>query len=416
MSAEFTGERVIPGQVDINLWNEHVARYAFAARLSRGRRVLDIGCGTGYGSAELASNAASVIGIDLAANAVDFARQTYPLRNLKWLQGSATALPFRDASFDLVVAFEVIEHLQEQQKLIDEARRLLAPGGQFIVSTPNRLYYAESRRSSGPNPFHEHEFEYEEFQQALRSAFPHVSIFLEDHTEGILFKSVGARGSADVRLEGADGRPQDANFFIAVCAMTTQTGAPTFVYLPSSANLLKERGTHIARLEGELAMKDAWLAEARAVHQQLVEVHRLQTEELQERNLWAQQLNEKVKTAGVRIDELQQELAREQSAAREMAEAYAGKVLELEHENAAKTEWALETERRLGAELQGKCDELAHCVELLDRAEKTVEERTNWALDLERRRAALEEKLGLIQGSRWIKLGRTFGLGPELRD
>jgi len=77
--AEFTGERLIPGQVDVDLLNEHLARYAFAARLAHGKRTLDAGCGAGYGSAELAGHADSVTGADVASEAVDFARAHYSL-------------------------------------------------------------------------------------------------------------------------------------------------------------------------------------------------------------------------------------------------------------------------------------------------------------------------------------------------
>src|SRR5215470_2202642 len=84
--AEFTGERVIPGEVDIDLMNEHLARYTFAARLARGKRVLDAGCGTGYGSAELAHAAVAVVGIDCAIEAVSFARANYRLPNLQFEQ------------------------------------------------------------------------------------------------------------------------------------------------------------------------------------------------------------------------------------------------------------------------------------------------------------------------------------------
>ena len=70
---EFTGERVIPGQVNDDLWSEHVARYAFARRYAQGKRVLDAGCGTGYGSAELAQSAAEVTGVDIAADAIEYA-------------------------------------------------------------------------------------------------------------------------------------------------------------------------------------------------------------------------------------------------------------------------------------------------------------------------------------------------------
>src|SRR5262249_57123529 len=86
--AEFTGERVIPGQVDIDLLNEHIARYAFAARLARGKRVLDAGCGAGYGSAELARWAQSVTGVDVSCEAIDFARENYPLPNVRFEQAS----------------------------------------------------------------------------------------------------------------------------------------------------------------------------------------------------------------------------------------------------------------------------------------------------------------------------------------
>src|SRR5580704_8665617 len=105
MEMEFTGERVIPGQVDVDLLNEHLARYTFAARLARGKRVLDAGCGTGYGTAELAQAADHVIGIDCAAEAIEFARANYRLPNLAFEQGSCTQLPYPDGSFDLVVAF-----------------------------------------------------------------------------------------------------------------------------------------------------------------------------------------------------------------------------------------------------------------------------------------------------------------------
>ena len=109
---EFTGERVIPGQVNDDLWSEHVARYAFASGFAEGKRVLDAGCGAGYGSAELAQTALQVTGFDIAPDAVEYARSTYPLPNLLFAAASCTATPFPPNSFELVVAFEVIEHLR----------------------------------------------------------------------------------------------------------------------------------------------------------------------------------------------------------------------------------------------------------------------------------------------------------------
>src|ERR1051326_4094379 len=184
---EFTGERVIPGQVDVDLMNEHRARYAFAARLARGKRVLDAGCGSGYGSAELALVAHTVTGADVAPEAIDFARANYHHLNLFFEQASCSDLPHPDGAFDVVTTFEVIEHLEDWRGFLLEARRVLASSGQFIVSTPNKLYYRESRGPNGSNRFHVHEFEYEEFRSELKLVFPHIAMFFENHIEGVSF-------------------------------------------------------------------------------------------------------------------------------------------------------------------------------------------------------------------------------------
>jgi len=159
--SEFTGERVIPGQVNDDLWAEHVARYALATRFAQGRRVLDLGCGTGYGTADLAQAASAAVGVDLAPDAISYALRHFP--SVRFLECSASAVPFPPASIDLVTAFEVIEHLQDWRALLAEAQRVLDPNGLLIVSTPNKRYYAEARAKSGPNPFHEHEFAFQEF-------------------------------------------------------------------------------------------------------------------------------------------------------------------------------------------------------------------------------------------------------------
>ena len=419
--AEFTGERVIPGQVDADLLNEHLARYAFAARLSRRKQVLDAGCGAGYGSAELARSAASVLGIDSSAEAIAFARAQYPAPNLRFEEADCTALPAADGSIDLVVSFEVIEHLQDWRGFLREARRVLSPAGQFIVSTPNKRYYSESRGCSGPNPFHVHEFEFEEFRAELGEVFPHVSLFLENHTEGVVFQpaSTQSESTADVRVDEAGSAPEDSHFFLAVCASRPQTGAPTFVYVPRVANVLRERERHIALLERELETKNQWLNRATTELAQLNEDHqavlaqfRKQIAESEERARWAERLSLDLEERGARIAQLQTEFAAEQAAAREVTEAYEAKLRELEQENEAKTHWALETEARLGKELEDKCRELAACVELLHQAEQTIEARTAWSNKLQTEVSDLNQQVSLMKESRWFKLGRKFGLGP----
>jgi SAM-dependent methyltransferase len=418
--AEFTGERLIPGQVDVDLLNEHLARYAFAARLAHGKRVLDAGCGAGYGSAELAGQADSVTGADLAAEAVDFAREHYRLPNLAFEQASCERLPHPDACFDLVVAFEVIEHLDRWREFLLEARRVLAPGGQLIVSTPNKLYYTESRGVHGANPFHVHEFDFEEFRGALESVFPHVTLFLENHVEGVTFQPYHAGDTVETRVDAGDPLPDDSHFFVAVCAHRPQVGNPTFVYVPRAANVLRERERHIALLDAELGQKNQWLAKAQ---QDLAEFELQQRKllaELEQSNQWAEALNRELAERRARVDELQQQLAREQEnaqaqihrfeqeLAREQENAQA-QISRLEQELAQKIEWA----RNIDASLEKEVAEKKHAVDLLHATEAELADRTAWAQSLAGEVARVSTQLTLYQASRWVRLGKKVGLGPE---
>jgi SAM-dependent methyltransferase len=415
--AEFTGERLIPGQVDVDLLNEHMARYTFAARLARGKRVLDAGCGAGYGSAELAHTAASVVGVDVAPEALDYARANYRLPNLSFVQASCASLPHPDSSFDLVVAFEVIEHLENFSALLLEARRVLAPNGQFIVSTPNKLYYTESRGPEGANPFHVHEFEFDEFRSELKHVFPHVSLFLENHVEGVSFQPHEHGPTVEVRVDAGEAPPDESHFFVAVCAHRPQMGNPTFVYIPRTGNVLREREHHIAALEGELDLKNGWLrkaeqdlAEFDRQHQELLALFRRQKEELERSNEWAQSVNRDLLQARDRIVQLQEELQRAQADARQMAEGYEQQVKALEADVEAKIDWAKDAERRLEEQIEDK----KKAIEALHNTEKELEDRTAWALRLEEARRGLESQVTLFRTSRWVRFGRKVGLGPEV--
>jgi SAM-dependent methyltransferase len=395
---EFTGERVIPGEVDIDLLNEHMARYAFAARLARGKRALDAGCGAGYGSAELARAAQSVVGIDNAADAIEFASANYRAPNLTFEQASCDALPYADGSFDLIVAFEVIEHLPDWRRFLQEARRTLAPNGQFIVSTPNKLYYGESRGAEGENPFHVHEFEFAEFHDELRNVFPHVSLFLENHVEGVTFRPHEPSNTAEVRVDPGDAVPEESHFFVAVCAHRPQLGNPTFVYIPRAGNVLRERERHIALLERELEQKNTWLETAKTA---LADLQR----ELDESNRWAEGLNAEIADRRARVVALQEEL-------RIVAEGYAAKVAALEADIREKTQWAIDVETSLKADVARQTAELVRAVDALHQAEKDLEGRTAWAQSLDAELRGTQEQLTVYRQSRWVRLGRKVGLGP----
>src|SRR6266550_4644575 len=165
----FTGERFTPESRG-TIWYEHWHRYCAAAGLTNGRRVLDAACGEGYGSALLARHAAAVIGVDIGADAVAHAKSRYRQPNLTYIQASVTALPLAPASVDLIVSFETIEHLAEQREMLAEFRRVLAPSGILVISSPNRPVYNEA--AAVANEFHVHELDRAELKALLDIRFP----------------------------------------------------------------------------------------------------------------------------------------------------------------------------------------------------------------------------------------------------
>ena len=402
---EFTGERVIPGQVNDDLWSEHVARYAYARRYAEGRRALDAGCGTGYGSAELAQSASVVTGLDVAPEAIEFARANYPIPNLRFVSSSCAAMPFPENAFDLVVAFEVIEHLTDYRAFLHECARVLTHHGLLIVSSPNKTYYAESRAKTGPNPYHEHEFEGREFVNELSGVFQNVRLVLQNRIESFAFHPATSFWPADARIDGGGGSAEDSHFLIGLCSFGPLPEPRSFVYVPRAANLLREREQHVQLLEQQLIQTKKWLADMQAERDSLLDLFRKQNDELKDRTQWAQRLNTELETLGQRIVGLQNELDA-------LASGYEIKVNELEAENRAKTEWALATEARMVQELEARARELTECVRLLEIAEATIEQRTLWAQRIEAQREKLEVQLNMIRASRWIRLGRKFGLGP----
>jgi O-antigen biosynthesis protein len=166
-------ERAAPDQMSEHLMeSEHRGRYLWAADLANGLEVIDAGCGTGYGSEIIAAAGASrVVGVDIAQDAIDYARSSSSHATSEFHVGSLHELPFADASFDMAVCFEVIEHVEEQPRAIAELRRVLKPGGVLAISSPNRDVYPPG------NPHHVHEFVPDELEQALAREFANVRLY-----------------------------------------------------------------------------------------------------------------------------------------------------------------------------------------------------------------------------------------------
>jgi len=174
---EFTGERCIVGKSGELLEKEHLARYEFALQYVDGKKVLDIGCGSGYGVDLIASKASEVIGVDISKEAMNYARQHYKRKNITFCVGDAIHLDFlKDRKFDVIICFEVIEHVANYFQCLKEIRRLLKHDGILIISTPNKRYYNPNSEKL-VNPFHVIEFELADFKELLGKYFGNVKVF-----------------------------------------------------------------------------------------------------------------------------------------------------------------------------------------------------------------------------------------------
>jgi SAM-dependent methyltransferase len=394
--AEFTGERVIPGLVEPDLYNEHLARYRFAARFSDGARVLDAGCGSGYGAAELV-NASWIVGTDISGEAIQYATQHFAGPRIIFARARCEALPFADRSFDVVTAFEVIEHLDRWRDLLSEAARVLKDTGLLLISTPNKSYYAEMRGEAGPNPFHAHEFELDEFQAGLGELFPHVRLWSQNHVETIVFS--GAERAPITIDTPADTAPESAHFYFAACSRSAIEWNSPFAWMPSAGNVLREREQHIAKLEGELRRKDEWLNELKARHAALHDEHNATLAEVHERTEWAHELSRRIVDRDIRIEALQNEA---------MSRMQWIKALELEIENAyAEVRRLKERESSLESDLVAR----THWGQSLDAqiADLTQGYQREMAAT-----ARYRERERMIANSRWIRFGRRLRLGPVL--
>lgn len=245
----FTGERFIPteeGKIQL----EHYHRYAVVRDLVAGKRVLDVACGEGYGSSMLAEVAVAVTGVDISSEAVLHAEATYVKPNLTYLEGSATALPFADASFEVVVSFETIEHLAGQAEMVSELRRVLRPEGILIISSPNRPVYSEE--SGEHNEFHVKELDFAEFDALLKVQFPAVRYLGQRMLMGSVIQPLSS-GPDALRawhmeagtIQDGSGQMHDPVYFLAICAASesllpeTCVGMTSFVH-PGKLDLIKQ--------------------------------------------------------------------------------------------------------------------------------------------------------------------------------
>lgn len=176
MSTDHWDERVTIGRRTDWFWDplgsQHMARYLWARSIVGTGDILDVACGTGYGSALMAGPGRRVMGIDLSAEAIDRATHNFSLPGVSFVVGDATNLPVATSSLDFVVSFETIEHLPQPAVFLAEIGRVLRPKGTLLLSTPDRAVYSRGRTDGrSHNPFHPSEMTRQELLASVGPLF-----------------------------------------------------------------------------------------------------------------------------------------------------------------------------------------------------------------------------------------------------
>lgn len=169
-----TGERMIPpaGNEVSFVFARHRFAYEFTAQYAKQRFVLDVGCGTGYGCKLLAETAAFVCGIDYDGEAVRYCRHHFAADNIAYAQMNAAALGFHRA-FDLVVSFQVIEHVADAHNFVEQIKRVVKPDGKIIIGTLN---VPREKQWEHSNPFHQNEMDSAQFSDLMHAHFSKLEI------------------------------------------------------------------------------------------------------------------------------------------------------------------------------------------------------------------------------------------------
>ncbi len=265
---------------------EHLARYRWAGALVKGKRVLDAGCGTGYGSDLLAdAEAADVVGVDIDPEA--FVDRAARRDSVRLVAADVRDLPEELGDFDVIVCFEVIEHLDDPEQALDRLAGVLRPGGVLAVSSPNRDVYPPG------NPYHKHEFLPGELEEALAARFAYVRLVRQHDwlAAGLFEDDDFARFDAlPVPVAKAvPGEPGKELYSVALAGNAPLPRTRPFLMLTHTADLkwwrelleglradvqtlrdeLEAKDRHASELEAWLEQKDAELQAAYAGYAEL---------------------------------------------------------------------------------------------------------------------------------------------------
>jgi 2-polyprenyl-3-methyl-5-hydroxy-6-metoxy-1,4-benzoquinol methylase len=170
-----TGERMLPPGEDETsvVFARHHFAYEYASQFVKGKSIIDVGCGTGYGCHLLAREALSVVGIDRDPDAIAYCRNHYSDAKISFIRGDAENLQTND-TYDVCISFQVIEHLHDPTHLLMELRKITNPGGFVLLTTPNSKTGLEGKSD---NPFHVSEMSFDQFSEAVSKSFDSSQVF-----------------------------------------------------------------------------------------------------------------------------------------------------------------------------------------------------------------------------------------------
>ena len=368
----FTGERFIPHQTDPFLALEHYHRYCFASRFVRGKKILDIGCGEGYGSAFLSQLADVVVGIDRDQAIIDYARKKYSsIPNLTFKVGNCQDAPDDSENFDMAVCFELLEHLNpdDQVRFLNSMRQRLKPDGLLVISSPEKNEYAAAFPVK--NEFHKHELTILELKAFLDSFFKHVHLCAQRilslstvwQLEGRQRMQFHFHSRKDLLTE----IPSNESFSTPLYLIALCSNAP----LPENA--ISESNSFYLDISHSDQTKDflRWAQQLNLEAQKNRELIQNLQKELEERTTWVQNLPKELEDCNKWALSLQKEL-----------EDRSKSVLSLQEELEDRNKWALSLQK-----------------ELEDRSKRTLslqeelEDHNQWALSLESELSKIREQL-----------------------
>lgn len=201
------GERLIPDDTHtaedyIQLLRHYFVYDWLNQQISPDDRILDLGFGEGYGTRMLSENCREITGVDVVEKVINYANEKYSRDNCKYIIYDGRTLPFEDNSLDIAVAFQVIEHIDDDDLFVSELHRVLKQNGRLFMTTPNRA----TRLKPGQKPFnrfHKREYYSHELKKILLKYFQQVDMFgvsASDEIHEIEFRRIKQGGLMSVAL------------------------------------------------------------------------------------------------------------------------------------------------------------------------------------------------------------------------